>query len=64
MHITSHSFKPDAPIPEQFAFARPHPETHVTLSDNRNPHLAWSDLPDGCRSLVLICVDEDCMGRA
>ncbi|MFX7329241.1 hypothetical protein ABTI69_20860, partial [Acinetobacter baumannii] len=26
---------------------------------NRNPHLAWSDLPAGTRSLVLICHDPD-----
>jgi Raf kinase inhibitor-like YbhB/YbcL family protein len=31
----------------------------VTFSDNLNPHLAWSDLPPGTKSLVLICHDFD-----
>ncbi len=29
------------------------------FSDNISPHLAWSDLPVGSRSLVLICHDFD-----
>lgn len=47
------------PIPGRFAFAVPDPNDHVTLSDNRNPAVNWSELPDGTRSLVLICVDKD-----
>jgi len=31
----------------------------VSFSDNLNPHLAWSDLPPGTKSLVLICHDFD-----
>jgi Raf kinase inhibitor-like YbhB/YbcL family protein len=31
----------------------------VRFSDNVNPHLAWSELPAGTRSLVLICHDFD-----
>ncbi len=46
-------------MPAQFAFARIDPDTHTALSDNRNPDLSWTDLPHGCRSLVLICVDTD-----
>jgi len=26
---------------------------------NRNPHLAWSDVPDGTKSFVLLCIDPD-----
>lgn len=59
MHVTSESFDADRPMPARLAFARPHPDTHVTLSDNRNPHLRWDDVPDGTRSFVLICVDPD-----
>ncbi len=59
MKITSDSFANDAPIPEQYAFARPDPATKVTLSRNRNPHLAWEAVPAGTRSLALICVDPD-----
>lgn len=27
--------------------------------DNRSPHLAWSDVPDGTESLALTCYDPD-----
>ena len=33
------------------------------FSDNVNPHLAWSELPAGTRSLVLICHDFDVPSR-
>ena len=33
------------------------------FSDNLNPHLAWSELPAGTRSLVLICHDFDVPSR-
>ncbi len=59
MKLTSHSFADGDPIPGEFAFAIPATEGHVTLSANRNPQLAWSDLPPGTRSLALICHDPD-----
>jgi Raf kinase inhibitor-like YbhB/YbcL family protein len=59
MKLWSDSFTDHAAIPESLAFGKMDPETHVSLSDNRNPHLAWSDLPDGTRSLALICHDPD-----
>lgn len=49
----------EQPIPARFAFAVPDPDKHVALSDNRNPAVRWADLPEGTRSLVLICVDVD-----
>jgi Raf kinase inhibitor-like YbhB/YbcL family protein len=59
MKLSSNSFSNDARIPAEFAFCAPDPKTHVTLSKNRNPDLAWSDLPAGTKSLVLICHDSD-----
>ena len=59
MDITSASFQNGQPIPEKYCFGRIDPETHVTLSDNRNPHLAWTDAPEGTRSFVLLCMDPD-----
>ena len=35
----------------------------VTFSDNLSPHLAWSELPAGTRSLALICHDFDVPSR-
>jgi len=59
MQLTSQDLVADQPISGDFAFAIPHAENHVELSANRNPQLAWSDVPAGTQSLVLICVDTD-----
>jgi Raf kinase inhibitor-like YbhB/YbcL family protein len=55
----SSSFGHNQHIPEEFAFGAPDPARHVRLSSNRNPHLRWTGVPSGARSLVLICVDTD-----
>lgn len=59
MKLVSNSLIPDQPISEQYAFARIATENHITLSDNINPHLAWSEAPEGTQSFVLICHDPD-----
>jgi Raf kinase inhibitor-like YbhB/YbcL family protein len=59
MQLHIEGLEQDRPIPARFAFGAPDPETHVTLSANRNPALSWEGVPDGTRSLVLICVDVD-----
>lgn len=59
MKLRSDSFGDDTPIPGEFAFAVTDPASHVALSTNRNPHLAWSELPAGTQSLALICHDPD-----
>ncbi|MFM2089051.1 MAG: hypothetical protein RLZZ237_3920 [Pseudomonadota bacterium] len=59
MKLTSQSFSDHAAIPGEFAFAVIDPATHIALSSNRNPHLAWSDVPAGTQSFALICHDPD-----
>jgi Raf kinase inhibitor-like YbhB/YbcL family protein len=63
MKLTSQSFSPGAAIPVRYALCKPDPKTHLTFSDNRSPQLAWSDLPAGTQSLVLICHDTDAPTR-
>jgi Raf kinase inhibitor-like YbhB/YbcL family protein len=63
MKLWSDTFKDGDRIPERCAFGKPNPKTHVELSDNKNPHLTWSDLPAGTKSLVLICHDVDVPSR-
>jgi len=53
MKFWSTSFDDGSEIPGDFAFGVPDPATHVKLSANRNPHLAWADLPSGTRSPVM-----------
>ncbi|NMG28330.1 YbhB/YbcL family Raf kinase inhibitor-like protein [Aromatoleum evansii] len=59
MRLTSSCFQVDGRIPDECAFAVHHPESRIVLSRNLNPDLAWSDLPAGTRSLVVICHDPD-----
>jgi Raf kinase inhibitor-like YbhB/YbcL family protein len=63
MKLTSESFQPGAPIPERYALCKRDPKTKVTFSDNLSPHLAWSGLPPGTQSLVVICHDSDAPTR-
>ena len=59
MKLWSDTFKDGEAIPGANAFAVKDPATHVRLSSNRNPHLAWSEVPAGTESLVLVCIDGD-----
>jgi hypothetical protein len=63
MQLNSNSFSEGAAIPGELAFAVVDPGTHVTLSKNRNPHLAWNDVPATTRSFALICHDYDVPSR-
>ncbi len=59
MKLTSKSLVDGDAIGEDFAFAKPAKEGHVTLAGNKSPHLAWEGAPKGTRSFVLACVDPD-----
>ncbi|MDR2636862.1 MAG: YbhB/YbcL family Raf kinase inhibitor-like protein [Zoogloeaceae bacterium] len=59
MQLTSQSFAQGARIPGEFAFCIPDSQTHVALSRNLNPHLAWTDAPGATKSFALICSDPD-----
>lgn len=59
MRLWSDSFQNEGPIPGEFAFCVKDSAHHVKLSNNRNPHLAWTDVPEGTHSFVLVCHDVD-----
>ncbi len=59
MKLWSDSFTEGGPIPPECAFGVIDPRTHVRFSTNRNPHLAWDEVPAGTQSLVLLCRDID-----
>jgi phosphatidylethanolamine-binding protein (PEBP) family uncharacterized protein len=63
MRLRSDSFPHGGYIPPHYALGRYNGESHVELADNLNPHLTWSDLPAGTRSLALLCVDRDAPSR-
>ncbi len=59
MILTTKAFPDGGRIPEHYAVGKPDPDTHVTFASNQNPDLAWSELPAGTRSLVVLCIDPD-----
>ena len=54
MHVRSDSFEHRGRIPADFALGAP-----GGFGGNRNPHLAWDDVPGGTRSFALLCIDTD-----
>jgi phosphatidylethanolamine-binding protein (PEBP) family uncharacterized protein len=63
MKLTSRSWINGDRIPARFAAGRLAEDGSVGFSDNINPHLAWSELPTGTKSLALICHDFDVPSR-
>ena len=63
MKLWSDSWANGERIPARFACGRLDEAAGTAFSDNLNPHLAWSELPAGTRSLVLICHDFDVPSR-
>ena len=54
MRIWSGSFEHRGAIAAEFAMGQAD-----GFAANRNPHLAWDDVPGGTRSFALLCIDPD-----
>ena len=54
MRLTSSSFDNGQPLPVAMAAGKAD-----GFSSNRNPQLAWDEVPEGTASFVLLCVDPD-----
>ncbi|MFA9441099.1 YbhB/YbcL family Raf kinase inhibitor-like protein [Uliginosibacterium sp. sgz301328] len=63
MRLTSHSITPGARINPRNAAGKPDDSSIVSVSDDINPHLAWSDVPVGTRSFAVIVHDPDAPSR-
>ena len=63
MKLWSDSWVNGEPIPVRYAAGKPDGHAGATLSDNLNPHLAWSEVPRGTKSFTLICHDFDVPSR-
>ncbi|MEZ5176132.1 MAG: YbhB/YbcL family Raf kinase inhibitor-like protein [Acidimicrobiia bacterium] len=60
MELVSNSFADGERADDRLVFAAPDPDERTHLSSNRNPHLSWSDVPEGTKSFVVTCIDPDC----
>lgn len=58
MRIHSHSFQPRQPLPAEFAAGQPTGDG-FGFAPNRNPHVAWEEVPAGTKSFALLCIDPD-----
>ena len=63
MKLSSNSWSEGQRIPARHAAGKPDGQGGVTFSDNVNPHLTWSDVPEGTKSFALICHDPDVPSR-
>ena len=63
MKLPTTAFHDGGVIPAELAFGRPDATTHVALSANRNPDLAWTGAPAGAKSFAVLCVDPDVPSR-
>jgi len=55
MRLRSDSFQNGQPLAPEFAMGAP----GGGFGGNRNPHLAWEDVPAGTRGFALLCIDPD-----
>jgi len=63
MKLWSDSWVNGERIPSKYAAGKPDPAAGVTFSENLSPHLAWSEVPAGTKSIALICHDFDVPSR-
>ena len=59
MRIHSDSFNHGQRLSAEFAAGQVNPDDSVGFAPNRNPHLAWDEVPAGTRSFALLCIDPD-----
>jgi Raf kinase inhibitor-like YbhB/YbcL family protein len=59
MQLHSESFKDGEFIPSEYAVGKTSGDGKIDFAENKSPHLAWSDLPDGTKSVAILCIDRD-----
>lgn len=59
MKLLSRSFEDGGFIPSEFAFGKTSADGKIDLAENKSPHLEWSELPEGTRSVAILCIDRD-----
>jgi len=58
MRLRSDSFEHGQRLSAEFAAGQAHGDSHG-FAPNRNPHLAWDEIPAGTHAFALLCIDPD-----
>jgi len=64
MQLQSRDLVEGSAIDPRYALGKMDPQSHMALSDNLSPHLAWSDAPERTRSFAIVCMDPDVPSKA
>ena len=59
MILTSTTFAEGERIPARCAYGRVGPSGDTVPSENLNPQLSWSEAPEGVKSWLVCCLDDD-----
>ncbi len=59
MKLFSDNFSQGCLIPAVYAWGRMGANGETVRSENRTPDLRWSEVPEGTRSFVVACLDDD-----
>lgn len=59
MKLLSDSFEDGDYLAPRYAFGKRSADGTIDLADNKNPHLQWSDLPSGTKSIAILVIDAD-----
>lgn len=59
LKVRSDSFNDGDFIPTRYALGKTSADGKIDLAENRNPHLEWSDVPGGTKSIAILCIDVD-----
>jgi Raf kinase inhibitor-like YbhB/YbcL family protein len=59
LNVRVEGIRSNGPIPAEYAFCVPSPQSHTTSGANKNPAITWSKGPAGTRSYAIIVVDTD-----
>jgi Raf kinase inhibitor-like YbhB/YbcL family protein len=57
--ITTNAFKEGEKVSAKFAFCSLTSDLKVEMGQNINPKFSWTDIPEGAKSLALICHDSE-----
>jgi Raf kinase inhibitor-like YbhB/YbcL family protein len=57
MKLRSDSFNDGDHISTRYALGKRSGDGKIDLTENKSPHLAWSDLPEGTKSVAILCYD-------